>query len=118
MPLRRLRSGPVGRVARRRSVVQSTRVRSLLHRTPRCTAQSATVAGVELQEASHSLSHQSADGFRGSGVTPRSQDLFSISLKLLNKKVVRLDVPAFLLQDEESRYSELDVYHEQMCRCL
>ncbi|KAK2838415.1 hypothetical protein Q7C36_013229 [Tachysurus vachellii] len=56
MPLRRLRSGPVGRVARRRSVVQSTRVRSLLHRTPRCTAQSATVAGVELREASHRIS--------------------------------------------------------------
>ncbi|XP_026991696.2 uncharacterized protein si:ch211-266k8.4 [Tachysurus fulvidraco] len=52
MPLRRLRSGPVGRVARRRSV-QSTWVRSLLHQTPRCTAQSATVAGAELHEASH-----------------------------------------------------------------
>ncbi|XP_017328904.1 TBC1 domain family member 12 [Ictalurus punctatus] len=35
MSLRRLRSGPVGRVARRRSGAQSTRVRSLLHRTQR-----------------------------------------------------------------------------------
>ncbi|XP_046706121.1 uncharacterized protein si:ch211-266k8.4 isoform X2 [Silurus meridionalis] len=35
IPLRRLSSGPVGRVARRRSGVQSTRVRSLLHRISR-----------------------------------------------------------------------------------
>ncbi|XP_060783058.1 uncharacterized protein si:ch211-266k8.4 isoform X2 [Neoarius graeffei] len=39
MTLRRLCSGPVGRVARRRSGVPSTRVRSLLHRTHSGTAQ-------------------------------------------------------------------------------
>ncbi|MCJ8734430.1 hypothetical protein PDJAM_G00235250 [Pangasius djambal] len=42
MPLRRLRSGPVGRVARRRSSVQSNRVRSLMHQTRRGTAQCLT----------------------------------------------------------------------------
>ncbi|TSS60402.1 Carabin [Bagarius yarrelli] len=42
MPLRRLRSGPVGRVARRRSGAQSTRVRSLLRRTSRGLAQCST----------------------------------------------------------------------------
>ncbi|KAK3535233.1 hypothetical protein QTP70_005025 [Hemibagrus guttatus] len=61
MPLRRLRSGPVGRVARRRSgvQVQSTRGRSLQHRTPRtpnssCTKPGRYEASVEIQETPHS----------------------------------------------------------------
>ncbi|XP_058252752.1 carabin isoform X2 [Hemibagrus wyckioides] len=62
MPLRRLRSGPVGRVARRRSgvQVQSTRVRSLQHRTPRtpnssCTKLGRNEASVEIREAPHRI---------------------------------------------------------------
>ncbi|KAK3564798.1 hypothetical protein QTP86_027829, partial [Hemibagrus guttatus] len=63
MPLRRLRSGPVGRVARRRSgvQVQSTRGRSLQHRTPRtpnssCTKPGRYEASVEIQETPHRIS--------------------------------------------------------------
>ncbi|XP_053091519.1 carabin [Pangasianodon hypophthalmus] len=69
LPLRRLRSGPVGRVARRRSSVQSTRVRSVIHRTHRGTAQCLTSpipnssrskpgrdeASVERQESPHRI---------------------------------------------------------------